>query len=102
MYVGCKRYNYLEHFATAVNHENSVRFSKRGPNAPTPARFTFVPGPLISRETVRFLTHRPAMPLAQFVDYFWFYDGLTPANSLERVLPESTFEILINLREEPR
>jgi AraC-like DNA-binding protein len=27
---------------------------------------------------------------------------LTPAHSLERVLPEGTFELLINLREEPR
>jgi AraC-like DNA-binding protein len=42
------------------------------------------------------------MPLAQVVDYFWFYDGLTPAHRLERVLPEGTFELLINLREEPR
>jgi len=42
------------------------------------------------------------MPLARFVDYFWFYDGLTPAHALERVLPEGTFELLINLREEAR
>jgi AraC-like DNA-binding protein len=58
--------------------------------------------PLISRETMRFLTQRPAMPLAQFVEYLWFYDGVTPAHSLERVLPEGAFELLINLHEEPR
>jgi AraC-like DNA-binding protein len=51
---------------------------------------------------MRFLAHRPAMPLAEFVDFFWFYDGLTPAHRLERVLPEGSFELLINLREEPR
>jgi AraC-like DNA-binding protein len=51
---------------------------------------------------MRFLVHRPALPLAQFIDFFWFYDGLTPAHRLERVLPEGAFELLINLHEEPR
>ncbi len=51
---------------------------------------------------MRFLSHFPSMPLAAFVESFWFYDGLSPAHRLERVLPEGTFELLINLREEPR
>jgi len=51
---------------------------------------------------MRFIVHRPVMPLMEFVDFFWFYDGLTPAHRLERVLPEGCFELLINLHEEPR
>src|SRR5690349_15913191 len=51
---------------------------------------------------MRFLNYRPPMPLAQWVEFFWFYDGLTPAHRLERVLPEGTFELLINLHEELR
>src|SRR5256885_1799881 len=51
---------------------------------------------------MRFFRHQPAMPLAAFIDFLWFYDGLTPGHRLERVLPDGSFELLINLREEPR
>lgn len=51
---------------------------------------------------MRFLQHRPSLPLSRFVDFFWFYDGWREPHQLERVLPDGTFELIINLRDEPR
>lgn len=44
----------------------------------------------------------PRVELREFVDRLWFYEGLSPAHRLERVLPDGTFELCINLRAEPR
>lgn len=49
-----------------------------------------------------YLTHKPSGPLAAHVDFFWFFEGLLPAHSLERVLPQGTFELVIDLRAVPR
>ena len=46
--------------------------------------------------------HRPGPPLDQFVEFFWYHDGYVPAHRTERVLPTGTFELIINLRDEPR
>lgn len=51
---------------------------------------------------VLFVTHRPAPPLDRFVDWFWFYEGLTTDHPLERVLPDGSMELIINLRDETR
>ena len=50
--------------------------------------------------TIRF--HRPAAPLHDFVDFFWYYDGFIPLHEKERVLPDGTFELIINLDATPR
>jgi len=49
-----------------------------------------------------FLTRQPCPELREFVDWYWFYEGLSPAHRLERVLPDGTFELCINLRDELR
>ena len=49
-----------------------------------------------------YLRHIPAPPLNQFVQYFWFYSGFFPDHSLERVLPDGTIELLIDLHGPPK
>ena len=49
-----------------------------------------------------FITRQPCPELRDYVDWFWFYEGLSPAHRLERVLPDGTFELCINLRDEVR
>ena len=49
-----------------------------------------------------YLRHFPRSPLAGFVDWFWFYEGLFPDHRREHVLPDGTFELVIDLRETPR
>ncbi|HEX5223479.1 MAG TPA: helix-turn-helix domain-containing protein [Verrucomicrobiae bacterium] len=49
-----------------------------------------------------FITRQPCLELRDYVDFFWFYEGLSPAHRLERVLPDGTFELCINLRDEVR
>jgi AraC-like DNA-binding protein len=46
--------------------------------------------------------HIPRGPIATFVDWFWFYEGFLPDHRREHVLPEGTFELVIDLRETPR
>jgi len=49
-----------------------------------------------------FCRHIPGPPLGAFIDWFWYYDGLYPSHSKEHVLPDGTFELVINLRDERR
>jgi len=49
-----------------------------------------------------FCRHIPDEPLAQHVDWFWFFEDLYPPHRREHVLPDGTFELIIDLREEPR
>lgn len=49
-----------------------------------------------------FVRQQPCPALREFVDWFWFYDGYTPAHQLERLMPDGTFELCINLRNEVR
>jgi AraC-like DNA-binding protein len=49
-----------------------------------------------------FVTHQPCPALCEFVSWFWFYDGYNPAHRLERLMPDGTFELCINLRDEVR
>lgn len=49
-----------------------------------------------------YLQHVPGPPLNAFVAMFWYYEGLDVPYTRERVLPDGTFELIINLREETR
>jgi len=49
-----------------------------------------------------FRRHIPGEPLARFVDWLWFYEDFNPTHRREHVLPDGTFELVIDLREEPR
>ncbi len=44
----------------------------------------------------------PTFPLNQLIDFLWYYEGYTPVYSKEKLLPDGTIEIVINLQEEPR
>jgi len=46
--------------------------------------------------------HFPRPPLARYVDWFWFYESRFPDHRREHVLPDGTFELVIDLRETPR
>jgi AraC-like DNA-binding protein len=46
--------------------------------------------------------HRPVAPLSQFIDFFWFHTDLVSKHRMERVLPDGTFELVINLDPIPR
>ena len=47
-------------------------------------------------------THVPRPPLNQFVERLWFHEGLNCNHRLERVLPDGSMELIINLRDEDR
>lgn len=44
----------------------------------------------------------PGPPLDLWVERLWFYSGLEVRHRRERVLPEGTFELMINLTDDPR
>ena len=46
--------------------------------------------------------HSPAPPLDHYVELFWYYVDLFPDHDREHVLPDGTFELIINLQETPR
>lgn len=45
---------------------------------------------------------RPGPLLSRFVDWLWFHEGLLCEHRKERVLPDGTFELIINLDDCPR
>ena len=49
-----------------------------------------------------FRQHVPAEPLAHYVAWFWFFADFFPPHRREHVLPDGTFELVIDLRDEPR
>lgn len=49
---------------------------------------------------MNFRIHIPAPPLADFVEFFWYYEGDARPHALERVLPSATVEMIINLRDD--
>ena len=46
--------------------------------------------------------HVPSPPLNQYVDFFWYYVDFLPDHDREHVLPDGTFELIINLQDTPR
>ena len=47
-----------------------------------------------------FRTYIPASPLSHFVNRFWMSEGYAPAHYKERVLPDGSMQIVINLHED--
>jgi hypothetical protein len=46
--------------------------------------------------------HIPGSPLDQYVDFCWYYVDFSPDHDREHVLPDGTFELIVNLQEIPR
>jgi AraC-like DNA-binding protein len=44
--------------------------------------------------------HRPAEPLATFVELIWLYDGIGSSHGQEQLMPSGTIELVVNLRED--
>jgi AraC-like DNA-binding protein len=49
---------------------------------------------------MQLLSYRPRAPLADFVDRFWLSCGAAPAHQMERLLPNATVELIINLHQD--
>src|SRR3954470_2669623 len=49
-----------------------------------------------------FRQHFPGPPLAEHIAWFWYYDNLETDHSREHVLPDGSFELIINLDDVPR
>lgn len=47
-----------------------------------------------------YLSHKPAPPLSDFVDVLWLYEGYEATHAQERLLPDGTVELVVNLRED--
>ena len=46
-----------------------------------------------------FKFYKPKLPLSNFVDSFWLYEGRGATQQTERILPTGTLELAINLRQ---
>jgi len=46
--------------------------------------------------------HIPCRPLNQYIDWLWYYVDLQFDHDREHVLPDGTFELIINLEDRPR
>lgn len=44
--------------------------------------------------------HRPAWPLSEFIELFWYYQGYTQPHQKERLLPEGAVSLVINLHDD--
>ena len=51
---------------------------------------------------MHFCRHVPGPPLGDYVDWFWYYDDWQADHSREHVLPDGSFELIINLEQRPR
>ena len=49
-----------------------------------------------------FQTHSPSATLSQFVEMFWFFSGAGLPHRRERVMPDGSAELVINLDDVPR
>lgn len=46
-----------------------------------------------------YYSHLPQPPLSDFVNSIWLYQGYSAAHQLERILPDGSLELVINLQE---
>jgi len=47
-----------------------------------------------------FLKYAPKPPLSEFVELFWYYEGYTQPHAKERIMPDGSMQVVINLRED--
>jgi AraC-like DNA-binding protein len=52
-----------------------------------------------ARDNMISYLHSPGPPLSQFVELFWYYQGITHPHNKERLMPQGTVELVINLHE---
>ena len=49
-----------------------------------------------------YLTRVPAAPLSYFVELLWFYENLETDHSKEKLLPDASMELIIDLSDGPK
>src|SRR5215470_18493861 len=49
-----------------------------------------------------FLTRIPKPPLSHFVEYLWFYRDMATDHAKEKLLPDASMELIIDLSEGPK
>jgi len=49
---------------------------------------------------MRFYSHVPGRPLDEFIGMFWLYEGYTEPHDKERLLPDGSMELVVNLAED--
>ena len=49
---------------------------------------------------MQLLSYKPPPPLGDFVDQLWLSQGPAPAHEMERLLPDATVELVINLHQD--
>jgi len=49
---------------------------------------------------MQFFHHIPAPPLSQFVELLWLYEGYQQPHAKERLLPDGSMELVVNLNED--
>ena len=52
--------------------------------------------------TMFYNTHQPTYPLSRFIEHFWYHDGYCPGHNKQRLLPDGTSELVIDLRPQPK
>ena len=48
---------------------------------------------------VLYLTYVPKPPLSRFIELFWFYEGYSQPHAKERIMPDGSMQVIINLLE---
>jgi AraC-like DNA-binding protein len=46
--------------------------------------------------------HTPSLPLSQFIEFFFYYEGYQAGHSMEKFLPDGSTDLLIDLTETPK
>ena len=46
--------------------------------------------------------YKPGLPLSQFIDFFFYYEGFHAEHSMEKLLPDGSIDLLIDLTETPK
>ncbi len=47
-----------------------------------------------------YLTRKPQPPLSDFVELFWYYEGYTQPHAKERIMPDASMQVIINLQQD--
>jgi AraC-like DNA-binding protein len=45
-------------------------------------------------------TYKPSPPLSEFVELFWLYEGYTQTHAKERIMPDGSMQVVVNLLED--
>lgn len=85
-----------------VLHSDSLFFADSNSITTLPAFSLLAQASIAKLGLMIYSVHHPRPPLSHFIDFMWFYQGYDPDHTKERLLPDGTIELVINLRPEPK